>query len=84
MSNTFFYYKVSYFDDDEGVMKEDEGITFAESGKYCDAVAEVADYYGEETIETIYIQYIDVDTSCLTLTNLRKFLGRLNLTKEGI
>lgn len=84
MSDTFFYYKISYFDDDEGVMKEDEGITFTESGKYSDAVVKIADYYGEENLETVYIQYIDVDIPCLTLDSLREFLGKLNLQKEGI
>lgn len=82
MSNTFFYYKVSYFSDLDNTMKEDDGIIFVGFGKFCDAVAEVADQYGEETIESIYINCIDTDTTCLTLADLKDFLGRLNPSKE--
>lgn len=84
MNKVFFYYKVSYFNEFENIMKEDNGIIFIEFGKFCDAVAEVADQYGEETIESIYVQCIDTDTICLTLTDLKDFLDRLNPSKEEI
>jgi hypothetical protein len=82
MGSSFFYYKVSYYSGSDNSIKEDEGITFVESGKYCDAVAKIVDCYGEGFIETLYIQYIDSDITCITLAGFKNLLERLNSTKE--